>query len=82
MWNIVTMEDGKHYIVDVTNCDEGSVGAPDHLFLAGAQERAVSSGAGQAYEYTVSIPGQTSIVYRYYEDVRGDSSDFRFRISI
>ncbi len=86
MWNIVTMEDGKHYIVDVTNCDEGSVGAPDHLFLAGAQERAVSSGAGQAYEYTVSIPGQTSIVYRYYEDtqemygeiLRISDSGFRF----
>lgn len=37
MWNIVTMEDGKNYIVDVTNCDGNSVGSPDKLFLAGLQ---------------------------------------------
>ena len=24
MWNLVTMEDGKNYLVDVTNCDSGS----------------------------------------------------------
>ena len=35
MWNIVNMEDGKNYLVDVTNCDEGTIGAPDQLFLAG-----------------------------------------------
>lgn len=35
MWNIVTMEDGKNYIVDVTNCDTGTVGADDGLFLNG-----------------------------------------------
>ena len=35
MWNIVTMEDGKHYLVDVTNCDSGCIGYPDKLFLAG-----------------------------------------------
>ena len=32
MWNIVTL-DGKKYIVDVTNCDEWTIGAPDKLFL-------------------------------------------------
>lgn len=36
MWNVVTMDDGKNYIVDVTNCDEGTVGAEDKLFLSGA----------------------------------------------
>ena len=35
MWNIVTL-DGKNYLVDVTNCDGDSIGAPDMLFLAGA----------------------------------------------
>ena len=35
MWNIVTMNDGKNYLVDVTNCDQGSVGADDWLFLRG-----------------------------------------------
>ncbi len=36
MWNIVTLG-GKNYLVDVTNCDTGSVGADDKLFLAGAE---------------------------------------------
>ena len=35
MWNIVTLEDGKRYLADVTNCDTGSIGAPDLLFLTG-----------------------------------------------
>lgn len=35
MWNVVTLE-GKNYLVDVTNCDEGTIGAPDKLFLVGA----------------------------------------------
>ena len=35
MWNIVKMEDGKNYLVDVTNCDTGTIGYPDKLFLAG-----------------------------------------------
>ena len=35
MWNVVTMDDGKNYMVDVTNCDEGTIGADTLLFLAG-----------------------------------------------
>ncbi len=35
MWNVVHMDDGKTYLVDVTNCDGGTVGAPDRLFLKG-----------------------------------------------
>ena len=35
MWNVVQMEDGKNYLVDVTNCDSGASGAPDKLFLVG-----------------------------------------------
>ena len=34
MWNIVHI-DGKNYMVDVTNSDEGSVGNPEYLFLDG-----------------------------------------------
>ncbi len=37
MWNIVTI-DGANYLVDVTNCDEGTIGAPDLLFLAAPSE--------------------------------------------
>lgn len=63
MWNIVTMEDQKNYIVDVTNCDEGTIGAPDKLFLSGASKSA-SEG------YTVEIPGfdQPMIIYYTYEE--------------
>ena len=34
MWNVVTMDDGKNYLVDVTNCNTGTIGSPDKLFLA------------------------------------------------
>ena len=36
MWNIVAMEDGWNYLTDVTNCDSGTVGADDKLFMVGA----------------------------------------------
>ena len=44
MWNIVNMEDGKNYMVDVTNCDSGTIGYPDKLFLVGCTSGSVSSG--------------------------------------
>lgn len=34
-WNIVTMENGKNYMVDITNCDGNGIGSPEQLFLAG-----------------------------------------------
>ena len=46
MWNVVKMDDGLNYLVDVTNCDPTdewpnrfSVGAPDLLFLAGGPSK-------------------------------------------
>lgn len=56
MWNIVTIE-GENYLVDVTNCDTGTVGAPDRLFLAGA-EGSVAEG------YKAAANG-TTIIYTY-----------------
>ena len=56
MWNIVAVG-GSNYLVDVTNCDTGSIGAPDQLFLCGAAENAagkqytVALGEGIVYEY-------------------------------
>ena len=44
MWNIVHMDDGLNYLVDLTNCDEGTIGAPDQLFLAGVSAGSVESG--------------------------------------
>lgn len=36
MWNIVTMEDGKNYLADLTNSDTGMVGEAGGTFLSGA----------------------------------------------
>ena len=44
MWNIVQMEDGCNYLVDVTNCDNGSIGSPNLLFLKGPASGNVSEG--------------------------------------
>ena len=58
MWNVVAIG-GRNYLVDVTNCDTGSIGAPDQLFLCGAAENVVGE------QYTVTL-GKT-IVYVYDE---------------
>lgn len=36
MWNVVRVGNTK-YLADVTNCDSGSIGYPDKLFLCGGQ---------------------------------------------
>lgn len=51
MWNIVTI-DGDNYLVDITNCDGSSVGAPDKLFMTGAS----GSVAGG---YTIALSNAT-----------------------
>ena len=58
MWNVVAIG-GRNYLVDVTNCDTGSIGAPDQLFLCGAAENEVSK------KYTVALG--KGIVYEYDE---------------
>ncbi|MBR3385100.1 MAG: hypothetical protein IKG69_07870, partial [Atopobiaceae bacterium] len=62
MWNIVNMDDGENYLVDVTNCDgtdeyECSIGWPDLLFL-------VPNADGDASGYTFDVNG-TNIYYSY-----------------
>ena len=71
MWNIVTVG-GRNYLVDVTNCDADTVGAPDKLFLCGAAENE----PGKKYTATA---GSQSIVYEYDADTLSDyaSSDLR-----
>ena len=59
MWNVVAIG-GRNYLVDVTNCDTGSIGAPNQLFLCGAAENEVSK------KYTVAL-GE-GIVYEYDEE--------------
>ena len=57
MWNILHMDNGLNYLVDVTNCDEGTVGADDKLFLAGAESQNI-------FGYVVRA-GSRSITYNY-----------------
>lgn len=61
MWNIVKMEDGKLYLVDVTNSNDGSVGMEGGLFLSGANGSPTSG-------YVFSA-GNTNISYAYSQDV-------------
>ena len=56
MWNVVTMDDGKNYLVDVTNCDEN--GDERSLFLKAARG---SYSAG----YTVD-----DVFYTYEDEVK------------
>ena len=65
MWNIVTMDDGRNYLVDVTNCDEGSVGAPDQLFLKGC----ASGNADEGYIFSCN-DGASQIAYLYDSNTR------------
>lgn len=71
MWNIVTIG-GRNYLVDATNCDADTVGAPDKLFLCGAAENVPSQ------KYTATA-GSQSIVYEYDTDTLSDyaSSDLK-----
>lgn len=64
MWNIVTFM-GKNYLVDVTNCDSGTAGYPDKLFLAGTNVGSVSSG------YVFSISGVGNVRFTYDDDQLG-----------
>lgn len=58
MWNIVHMEDGRNYLVDVTNCDVGSVGYPDMLFMMHNDSGSVDNG------YTFQA-GNNTVAYKY-----------------
>ena len=65
MWNVMKMDDGKSYMVDVTNCDDGTVGAPNHLFMAFGPAGSYTQG------YTFTANGH-DISY-IYDDVTKDN---------
>ena len=44
MWNIVSMDDGNNYLVDVTHCDAGSTGDPTMMFMRGYKSGDISNG--------------------------------------
>ena len=67
MWNLVNMSDGVSYLVDVTNCDSGSAGYPDKLFMKGA----TLSGTPDPYYVNVgTVSSPHNITYPYDGNVR------------
>lgn len=62
MWNIVSIG-SNNYLVDVTNCDEGAVGAPDKLFMA------IPSGG--AWDGTYIFSSAHNVSYAYDSDQIG-----------
>jgi len=66
-WNIVRVDDGWNYLVDITNSDEGSVGSDGRLFLKGV-DGSVSGGYSRSWEErqeTVEQPDGSMITYTY-----------------
>lgn len=57
MWNIVRMPTGKNYLADITNCDTGTVGYPDKLFLAGSANGNANDG------YIIALKSNMSYTY-------------------
>ena len=59
MWNLVRLNDGFNYLVDVTNIDEGTIGYPNQLMLAKASSGSVEDG------YGFDTDSGTTIIYVY-----------------
>ena len=70
MWNIARMEDGRNYLIDVTNCDSGMAGYPNILFLAGAEEGNAKTG------YTFSA-GPHQLTYQYGAETPFSASELK-----
>ena len=78
MWNLVRMEDGNNYLVDITNCDSGSIGAPDKLFMA-----TMNSGTWDNYRCRVwhSQNNYTDIAYAYDSETKNAFSQSLLEVS-
>ena len=74
MWNVLKMEDGNNYLVDVTNCDARTAGYPDKLFLAGTTETMTDSDDNTGYYF-----GTVRLTYYYDSDTLGifDEADLQ-----
>ena len=74
MWNIMHMNDGKNYLIDVTNCDEGNAGEPDGLFLKGVSKGNVTEG------YTCDL-AEGSCFYMYDTYTRNNYDEYELVLS-
>ena len=75
MWNVVHMEDDNNYLVDVTNCDDGTIGSPDKLFMRGYNDDAnilkngiIGENKHYYLGYKMKIEGQDTMYYTYDDD--------------
>ena len=68
MWNIVNLEDGNNYLVDVTNIDEGMTGYPDQLLL----EHYTSGSYADGYGF---ITGYGEIFYAYDDETKAQYTE-------
>ncbi len=71
MWNLAVVG-GENYLVDVTNCDEGTIGdrspEPDALFLVGNDNPQAATVEGlDSITYTFT-PNNSQVTYTYDED--------------
>lgn len=86
MWNVVHMDDGKNYIVDITGCDTGQV-TSNRTFLRGCEDGSISGdggvcrldGDGGTYQYdrrTLSLydSGELTISDADYGEKRYDGA--------
>lgn len=67
MWNVLEYNE-RNYLVDVTNCDEDTVGAPDKLFLVGTQ----GTNNNRNHKFTLSINGSPRAIEYIYDESEED----------
>lgn len=68
MWNIVSIG-GANYLTDITNCDSGTTGAPDQLFLCGAEGSVDASYAAATTSGTVTYVYDQRTKDIYYQEL-------------
>ena len=73
MWNVVTMEDGANYLVDVTNSDTGMAGYGGGLFLSGGSWSDIDGG--------YRLPGAGNLLFSYDSDTYGIYSKEQLALS-
>ncbi len=74
MWNVMKMDDGRNYLIDVTNCDAGTIGAPNLLFMA------YGPSGNYDQDYTFSV-GNYNITYTYDSDTKNTFGEHDLTIS-
>ena len=75
MWNVIRMDDGNYYLVDITNSDTGTVGQNGGLFLNGAASGSVDDG------YVMYCNG-ANISYVYNDKTKANNLESTLAISM